>query len=156
MKRIFPILCLISFICSSIFVSCSGTGKNGSRETSNEKKSVIDKYRAFYVNTYIDTITNSDSSEVRISFEWDEIDGPCPVGHIAVEEDNFSQRPIQMSLYIFEQRNDSLILHNEWEDNVDTCYIRNISNDSIIIAHKNKDLFFTNRNTTVLYRKLSE
>mgnify|MGYP007101841987 CR=1 FL=1 len=154
MKKIVPILCFIYFVCLIMLVSCSGEQK-GFRETSNEKKSVIDKYRAFYVNTYIDTITNSDSSEVRISFEWDNIDVPCPVGHIAIE-DNFSQRPIQMSLYIFEQRNDSLILHNEWEDNVDTCHIRNISNDSIIIAHKNKDLFFTNRNTTVLYRKLSE
>ena len=152
MRKIFPILCFI--VCLSMFVSCSGEQK-GSRETSNANESVTDKYKSFYENIYVDTITNSDSSEVRISFKWDETDGPCPVGRLVIEED-FSKRPIRIALYIFEQSKDSLFLHTEWEDNVDTCYIRNISNDSIVIVHKNKDLFSTNRNTTVLYRGSSK
>ena len=138
-----------------MFVSCTSK-KNDSTKTSNAKASVTDKYEQFHEYIYVDTITNSDSTEVTISLKWDEIDNPCPVGHIVSveEEENISKQPIQLALYIFEQRNDSLFLHTEWEDNIDTCYIRNISNDSIVIVHKNKDLFYTNRDTTVLYRQL--
>jgi hypothetical protein len=137
-----------------MFVSCSGE-QNISRNDSNAKESVNEKKLTFNDNLYVDTI-KTDSSKVRISFEWDDIDGPCPVGRLVIEEDNFSKRPVQIALYIFEQRKDSLFLHTEWEDNVDTCYIRNISNDSLVIVHKNKDLFYTNRDTTVLYRGSSK
>ena len=154
MKKIFPLLCFIYFVCSSLFVSCSGE-QNISRNDSNAKDSVNEKNETFYDNIYVDTI-KTDSSKVSISFEWDDINGPCPVGHLAIEEDSISKRPIRIALYVFEQRKDTLILHTEWEDNVDTCYIRNISNDSIVIVHKNKDLFSTNRNTTVLYRGSSK
>ena len=144
----------MSFVCLNMFVSCTSK-QNDSPKTSNAKDSVNEKYETFYDNLYVDTI-KTDSRKVRISFEWDDIDGPCPVGRLVIEEDDFSKRPIRIALYIFEQSKDSLFLHTACEDNVDTCYIRNISNDSIVIEHKNKDLFSTNRNTTVLYRGSSK
>lgn len=100
-------------------------------------------------NLYVDTIVMADAeqNQVRITMGWGD-----DVGEITVEEDCV-QLPKRIEHYLFHQEDEALILSTEYQDGIDTCYIKHLSNDSIVLVHNNPDVFFTNRNKTVLYRR---
>ena len=114
----------------------------------DSKKSNRAGYENFQGNRYVDTLAvNGEQHQVRIKLEWGN-----DVGEITVEEDS-AQLPKRIEHYLFRQEDDALILSTEYQDDIDTCYIKHLSNDSIVLVHNNPDVFFTNRNKTVLYRK---
>lgn len=106
-------------------------------------------YEDYQGNLYVDTIVMADAEQhqVRITLGWNE-----ETGKITVEEDS-AQLPKRIEHYLFHQDDDALILSTEYQDDIDTCHIKHLSNDSIVLVHNNPDVFFTSRNKTVLYRK---
>ena len=81
-------------------------------------------------------MSDAEQNQVRITLGWNE-----EIGEITVEEDS-AQLPKRIEHYLFHQEDDVLILSTEDQDDIDTCYIRHISNDSIVIIHNNPDVFF--------------
>lgn len=132
MRRLGELILLIIFL---ILLSC---------DFMNTKKSKFEKYQG---STYVDTIFNIyDNTEIRIMLTLG-----VNIGGLLVEEDSLLL-PKRIEQYYFHQENNALILSTSFEDCLDTCFITEISDDSLVLIHKNTDLFFSNQKTTVLYR----
>ena len=122
------------------------------------KKTGGSKYNEFVGNVYVDTvakISNDKSSLIIIACYWDDIYSQGPYGHISVEEiDTCLDSILRIENYYFNQNDDDLSIKVVINDeSKGKCHVKHISNDSIILEHDNADLFFTGKNTTILYRK---
>ncbi len=116
------------------------------------------KQDEFIGNVYVDTvakISNDKTSLITIACSWDDIDSHGPYGHISVEEiDTYQDSILRIENYYFNQNDDDLSIKVVINDEPKgKCHIKHISNDSIVLEHDNSDLFFTGKNTTILYRK---
>ena len=106
-------------------------------------------YGDYQSKVYADTIIKNGSKiQILIMMEWFDSDK----GYLFVEKDSADFCPKNIEHYLFHRKEDAIILSSPACDNIDTCYVKNITNEIIVLFHNNDKLFFSDQKTTRLTR----